>query len=220
MPEPFVVAFVLGVTPGKWARVWGERMPGHPLELRPVSPADGLSALAAGDVDAAFLRLPVDDESLSSIPLYEEQPVVVVPKEHELSLLEEVSPSDLESVTVLDGDWASDVELVAANVGVRVLPHSVARALSRKDVVARAASGAPTTRVALVWRTDATNPLIEEFIGIVRGRTANSSRGSAAVAPEPRAASKRTAKPDPKRSGSGRSPRPGRPSKPRKPKRR
>ena len=24
MPDPFVVAFVVGVTPGKWARAWGE----------------------------------------------------------------------------------------------------------------------------------------------------------------------------------------------------
>ena len=34
---------------------------------------------------------------------------------------------------------------------------------------------APDTQVALVWRT--TTPEVEECIGIVRGRTANSSRG-------------------------------------------
>lgn len=220
MPEPFVVAFVLGVTPGKWARVWGERMPGHPLELRPLHPAAALAALASGDAHAAFVRLPVEDESLSAIPLYEEQPVVVVPKDHELSLLDEISPSDLEGATVLDGDWAADVELVAANVGVRILPQSVARALSRKDVVARFATGAATTRVALVWRADSTSDLIEEFIGIVRGRTANSSRGSMAVAADSPTAPKRKPKPGPQRSGSGGSTRSGRSSRPRKPKRR
>jgi len=31
--------------------------------------------------------------------------------------------------------------------------------------------------VALAWRADRTTPLVEAFVGIVRGRTANSSRG-------------------------------------------
>ncbi len=179
MAEPFVVAFVLGVTPGKWARIWEERLPEHPLTLLPLAPADALAALEGGTAHAAFVRLPVDDAGLSAIPLYEEQPVVVMPKDHVLSVLDAVSPADLDGATVLDGEWAADIELVAANVGVTVLPQSVARALSRRDVVARPALEAPTTQVALVWRTDAATELTEEFIGIVRGRTVNSSRGAA-----------------------------------------
>ncbi|MGX5680500.1 LysR substrate-binding domain-containing protein [Schumannella luteola] len=179
MAEPFVVAFVLGVTPGKWARIWEERLPEHPLTLLPLAPADALAALEGGTAHTAFVRLPVDDAGLSAIPLYEEQPVVVMPKDHVLSVLDAVSPADLDGATVLDGEWAADIELVAANVGVTVLPQSVARALSRRDVVARPALEAPTTQVALVWRTDAATELTEEFIGIVRGRTVNSSRGAA-----------------------------------------
>ncbi len=178
MSEPFVVAFVLGVTPGKWAGIWAERMPRTPLELRPLSPEEALSAVVAGTVDAAFIRLPVEGEDLGVIPLYEERPVVVMPKEHVLSVLDEVSAQDLDGETVLEGDPAADIELVAAGVGVTIVPESIARALSRRDVVARPATDAPTTRVALVWRTDSATTLTEEFIGIVRGRTANSSRGA------------------------------------------
>ena len=86
-----------------------------------------------------------------------------------------MSLAELEGV--LDGDWAAAVELVAANVGVAVMPQSVARALSRRDVVARPIDDGEETRVALAWATDRTTADVEEFIGIVRGRTANSSRG-------------------------------------------
>lgn len=169
----FTVAYVLGVTPGKWAGIWNERMPRHPLALTQVSPAEAVAALVEGAADVALLRLPIEDESLSSIPLYVEKPVVVVPKDHEVEALDSVTLAELEGV--LEGDWAADVELVAANVGVAIMPQSVARALSRKDVVARPVTDGPETQVALVWHT--TTPEVEEFIGIVRGRTANSSRG-------------------------------------------
>ena len=34
----------------------------------------------------------------------------------------------------------------------------------------------PTSTVALAWRREHTTPDVETFVGIVRGRTANSSR--------------------------------------------
>jgi DNA-binding transcriptional LysR family regulator len=182
---PLVVAFVVGVTPGKWARVWAERVSGHPLELAALPQGDALAALRSGAAHAALVRLPVDDDALSSIPLYVEQPVVVAPKDHPVAAFDSVELGDLDGETLLDQDWADAVELVAANVGLAVMPHSVARALSRRDVVARPVAGAAETRIALVWLTAATTPAIEEFIGIVRGRTVNSSRGSAPEQPAP-----------------------------------
>ena len=56
------------------------------------------------------------------------------------------------------------------------MPQSVARALSRKDVVARPVSDAADTGIGLAWPAAVEDPLIETFIGIVRGRTVNSSR--------------------------------------------
>ena len=197
MTQPFVVAFVPGVTPGKWARVWAERMPRHPLTLTPLSQAEVVGALAAQEADAVFLRMPVPEE-FAAIPLYEEQPVVVMEKEHLLSALDAVAPADLEGVHLIDDEWGAAVELAATGVGVAIMPQSVARALSRKDVVARPAVDQPTTRIALAWHPDAATELTEESIGIVRGRTANSSRGSEKeeVAPAPKKpAPKQTQKP-------------------------
>ena len=184
MDEPFVVAFVAGVTPGKWARVWAERMPQHPLSLTASDPDAALSAIADGSAHVALVRLPVEDDRFSVIPLYTELPVVVLPKDHELAEPDSLTLADLEGAVVLDGQGADTVELVAANVGVAIMPQSVARTHSRRDVVARMLTDGPETRIALVWLAGDESAEVEEFIGIVRGRTANSSRGSDKPEPE------------------------------------
>jgi DNA-binding transcriptional LysR family regulator len=72
---------------------------------------------------------------------------------------------------------ADAIELVAAGVGLLVVPQSLARLHHRKDLTYRPVTGAPESRVALSWLEDETTDLIEQFIGIVRGRTVNSTRG-------------------------------------------
>jgi DNA-binding transcriptional LysR family regulator len=180
-PELLVVAFVPGVTPGKWERIWRERRPGGRLELRPLPQDAALAALADGSVHMALARDTSADERWHAIPLYRERPVVVAPRGSLVASLDAVDLVDLEGENVLEadlvhGDGADAVELVAANVGVVVLPQSVARALSRRDVVARPLRDAPDNGVALVWPVASPHPLAEVFVGIVRGRTPNSSR--------------------------------------------
>lgn len=185
MPDPFVLAFVLGVTPGKWVGVWKERMPATPIEVTPASIDEALAAVRDGSADVALLRLPVDDSDLSVIPLYWEKAVVVAPKDHVLEAFDTVTLADLVDENRLDGQDVGTVELVAANLGIAIMPQSVARALSRRDVVARIITDAPETRVALAWLDGNPDPLIQEFVGVVRGRTANSSRGEPAPTPSP-----------------------------------
>ncbi len=184
MPDPLVVAFVPGVTPGKWERIWRERRPGGRLELLPMTQADARTALADGTAHMAMLRDVAADDRWHAIPLYREAPVVVAPRGSLVASLDHVSLDELSAlddvvvlpVDLIGGSGSDVVELVAANVGVAVMPQSVARATSRKDVVARPLRGAPDTGVSLVWPVAGAHPLVEEFIGIVRGRTANSSR--------------------------------------------
>jgi hypothetical protein len=59
---------------------------------------------------------------------------------------------------------------------VAIMPQSVARALSRRDVVARPVTDAPDWGIGLAWPAGAQHPLIDVFVGIVRGRTPRSSR--------------------------------------------
>jgi len=171
-----VVAFVPGATPGKWERIWRERMPRNPLELRPLPQGEALASLRDGSAHMALLRDVTADDELHAIPLYRERPVVVAPKDHPVAAFDELALADLEGETILEGQGADTVELVAANVGLALMPMSVARAHSRRDVVARPVTDAPDSGIALVWPRALDDPRTDTFIGIVRGRTQNSSR--------------------------------------------
>nr|WP_203593370.1 LysR family substrate-binding domain-containing protein [Streptomyces sp. SID9124] len=216
------MAYVPGVTPTKWVRIWNERLPGIPLTLVQVPAAEAQGLLRAGEADAGFLRLPVDGTDLSAIPLYTETTVVVIPKDHLIAAVDEVSVAELADEIVLHPlddslDWerlpgrpaverpattADAVELVAAGIGVLVVPQSLARLHHRKDLTYRTLTDAPESRIALSWPQEKTTDRVEDFIGIVRGRTVNSSRGRAGAAPA--APEKAKAKDKPKRaSGTG-----------------
>nr|WP_205753982.1 LysR family substrate-binding domain-containing protein [Arthrobacter nitrophenolicus] len=206
-PRTLRIAYVPGVTPGKWIRRWEERMPDIPLQAFMHDGGAQVGAVRGGQADMAFVRLPVERDGLSVIPLYEEQPVVVAPKGHEISVFEEVALADLEQESFLDvaalGGPEAALQVVAAGAGLAVLPMSVARHFNVKDTVARRLNGAPGTEIALVWLADATDEVLEEFIGIVRGRTAQSSRQPSA---QP-AKVKKDPKPD-RRGGGARKPAP------------
>ena len=85
----FRVGFVTGATPDKWARIWGERSKER-LELVPVEQDVQLDGVRDGSLSMALVRLPVDREGLHLIPLYDEQPVVVLDLDDTLTLLDEV----------------------------------------------------------------------------------------------------------------------------------
>jgi DNA-binding transcriptional LysR family regulator len=174
------IGFVPGVTLTKWRRIWADRMHRVLLDVVEVTQAGQRRALVSGDVDMCFVRLPIDTEGLHTIPLYEEVPVVVAPRDHPLSAFEEVSLADLTGETfVADDDEATGIDRVAWGAGLMIVPLSVARTHSRRDLIHRPVTDADPTQVALAWLVDNPNELIEEFIGIVRGRTANSSRTAA-----------------------------------------
>jgi hypothetical protein len=70
-------------------------------------------------------------------------------------------------------------------VDIVILPHSLARLHSRKDVISRPVEDVAETQVALAWLTARTTEDVEEFVGIVRGRTSASSRAAAAETDAP-----------------------------------
>jgi DNA-binding transcriptional LysR family regulator len=194
--EPFRVAYVRGVTPTKWARIWRDRRRDRALDLM-LTDADQVDVLHDGRAQMAFVRLPIDRSGLHVIPLYEEVAVVVVAAAHAIAAFDEVAAAELEGETIHDstGDIDDLFALIAAGVGVAIVPHSIARLHARRDVIARPVTDAAPTQIALAWleQTDADASTIDDFIGIVRGRTARSSRGAAAepTAPAPARNAKR-----------------------------
>lgn len=183
-------------------------MPHVRLDLRPVEEQDQRAVLDQGRCDMCFVRLPVDREGLHVIPLYDEVPVVVAPKEHLVEAADEVLLADLADEHLLQDpasvpgwrDVARDVldgtrphvpplttreavETVAAGTGIVILPLSVARLHHRKDVVHRPVLDLPKTKVGLAWPVQLDDERVETFIGVVRGRTVNSSRGAGTGTP-------------------------------------
>ncbi|MEU5806390.1 LysR family substrate-binding domain-containing protein [Streptomyces sp. NPDC047718] len=221
----FRLAYVPGVTPGKWVRIWNERLPDVPLTLLQVPAPEAPDTLRDRGADAGLVRLPMDRTGLSAIPLYTETTVVIVPKDHLVAAVEEVTTGDLADEIVLHPlddtlGWetlpgrpaferpattADAVELVAAGIGVLVAPQSLARLHHRKDLTYRPVTDAPTSRVALSWIEDETTDLVEHFIGIVRGRTVNSTRGPQPAAAPPKQRGRADAKGGGRGAASGRS---------------
>jgi DNA-binding transcriptional LysR family regulator len=194
-PRTFRLAVVPGATPGKWVDAWKQRMPHVPLELVPTEVANQRSAIE--DVDAALVRLPLADDALHLIPLYDEVTVVVASVESHLLAADELLRSDLagEVVIPLSDETLGSVDLpgttlasfaalstaeaiatAASGVGIVVVPMSLARLHHRKDAGYRILTDGPLSTVALAWPRERTTADVETFVGIVRGRTSNSSR--------------------------------------------
>lgn len=208
------VGYVPGVTPAKWARTWADRHPGIRLQLQAVDAADAADAVRAGEVDVALLRPQADTSGVALIALYDETTVVVVPTDHLLTAADSVTVADLDGEPMLlplDDvvGWPTApgipvehrpetvrdaTELVAAGVGVLVVPQSLARLHHRKDLTYRPIADAPTCPVALAIPEGEQSALAAEFIGIVRGRKPSSSRGQAEPAPKRTAREKTLAK--------------------------
>lgn len=208
------LGYVPGGTPAKWARIWAERHPDVALRLSALDAADAAAAVRAGTVDVALIRLPADTSGLAVIPLYEEQTVAVVPTDHVLSAADEITSEDLDGEpTLLPLDdvvgWpdapgvpvehrpettGDAIELVAAGLGALIVPQSLARLHHRKDLTYRPIIDAPACAVALAFREGQQPSLVEDFIGIVRGRKPGSTRGQDAPAPKRTAREKTLAK--------------------------
>lgn len=153
-----------------------------------------------------------DGEKYHSIRLYEELPVVILPVDHVLTVLDEVPveelaeefllqpASDIPAYEEVSRSWRESsgrivpeglndqetIDLVAAGVGLYIVPMSIARFYHRKDLTYRPVPDLDTYPVHLVWprapkgepRPEELEALLQDFIGIVRGRTASSDRGT------------------------------------------
>ncbi|MDZ5077430.1 LysR family transcriptional regulator substrate-binding protein [Nesterenkonia sp. HG001] len=193
------IGAIPGATPGKWANRWRERFPGVPLQVEYFDDVGLLERVRSGTVDVGYVRLRedaeeglVDPELFHRVVLYREEPVVCASRDHWVAAAEQsVEWEEIAQEPLLDtADMRTGVtdaqevaaaerialEVVASGSGLLVLPNSVARMLSRKDVVIRQVEGLAGYDVGLCWRRDQDDEVIQEFIGVARGRRSGSGR--------------------------------------------
>ena len=198
-PHPGLrIGFVPGATPDKWAARWRDQFPQVRLDLVPVEVTEQEHALADGSVDMCVARAPMDRELHHALPLYDEVPVAVVPRDHPASVFDEVTLADLadeqlvqdptevpgwvEVATAERLDWPpmtlkQAIEVVASGSGIVIVPMSLARLHHRKDVTSVPVADGPVSSVVLLWRRERDDEWTQRFVGVVRGRTSRSSRG-------------------------------------------
>lgn len=178
------VGFIPGVEPDRFVRRWRTGPRPAALEVVPVPLSRQEEALATGEIDMCFVRLPLAGpghaELLHLVPLWEERSAIVIGDENLLSLLEEIGDDDLADEAEVAPRHADDaaerVAQVATGIGYARMPLSLARLHHRKDVVHRPHSDGEATRIGLAWPRALDDELRQEFVGIVRGRTIRSSR--------------------------------------------
>lgn len=191
VPPTLRVGFIPGVEPDVFARRWRANRERVELELIPLDSRAPEEALSSGAVDMVFARLPwasapggeapvLERDEVHAVPLWEERPVAVMAKDNPLSLFDEIAEEDLEGEHHFSleecGGAKGAVATVAAGHGYAVMPMSLARLHARKDATYRPLAEREGTRIALVWPKDADDDVRQEFQGVVRGRTARSSR--------------------------------------------
>lgn len=191
----FRVGYVPGVMPGKWDRIWSERTR-QPLELVQTEVTDQLERLRDGSLHMCLVRgeagRDIDKAEFHVIALYREQPVVVAGTEHPVAAYEEIEVVELaDEYDVLAENPGLEtrlaIETVVAGTGIVIVPMSLARLHHRKDAVWVPVHGVEEYPVGLAWLKEpppgldeveraAREESVQRFIGVVRGRTVNSSR--------------------------------------------
>ncbi len=180
-------------------RSFRERFPGVYLDLREMASGVQLAALRAGDLDIGFVREPLPDPDLEVEVVLREPLMITVEDSHRLAKRKRAAVADLKDepfvlfpseiapglylqvmrlcadagfsprVVETSRELYTTVSLVAAGVGVSILPASVERLgwpnVRYLPIPARHG----TTRVAAAWRRDRRGPVIEAFLGVARG---------------------------------------------------
>jgi DNA-binding transcriptional LysR family regulator len=193
----FVGSSLFGLLPAILRAFRAER-PDVELHLREQPTGLALDAIRAGHTDVGVLRPPSTATDLECHVIERERVLVALPQGHRLADSARIDPRELwneqlillgrreapglheslvaalESVGGLPhvSQEASEIQtvlgLVAADLGVSLVPESAAT-LARAGVVYRALAGpAPTVDLALVWREDARSPVLDAFLDIAR----------------------------------------------------
>lgn len=193
----FVASATYAILPRLYRR-FRERHPGVSLTLSEMSTAEQVEALREGRIQVGLARSPVGDETLAAEPLRDEPLALALPSRHRLAARRSLALASAADepfvlfprqprpgwVDVVQAacrgagfrpivaqevlELSTAVTLVAAGVGVALVPES-AQALRVAGVAYRPLrSPAPTTRLVALHRADDRRPVVERFLAVAR----------------------------------------------------
>ncbi len=172
--------------------------PGVILELRELTTNQQTQWLKEGQIDVGFVRPPVEDTQFKTETVFRETLVVALPEEHPLAKQSNISLASLcsESFVLFSRTYAPGlydtlislckqagfspqvsqeaiqmqtiVSLVAADMGVAIVPASLQH-LQRTGVVYKALQEpTPEVGINMIWRRHDTSPTVHRFLEVVR----------------------------------------------------
>ena len=192
----FTVGFMPGLTITFAIRALGNAHRDVSVEVLRTDWIDQVRVLHEGRADIGFVRMPIDLTGLSTVSLFSEPHVAVVPSAHPLAGRDTVGIGDLAADVLLQNpdtvpEWRAvrrdvthrgpspaarnveeKLEWVAGGRGFSVLPQSVANYYRRPDVVSLSLSDVSSNEVRLAWLSDRGSPMLDHFVRLVVERFA------------------------------------------------
>lgn len=186
----------------QFIKQYRERRPGVEVVLEEMKPADQLQALRDGRVDLSISRTPVADDQLASHLLWREPVVAALPRQHRLAGRKRIQLTDLReddfvflrldssafAQRLFDAcvhagftprivqqviEIPAAINLVAAGLGVALVPDSLASVRSDAVALCRLGSDMPAADVHALVRTGTLQPALREFTDALLGWAAS-----------------------------------------------
>ncbi len=192
----FVSSIALEIVPNIVTAV-RHKLPEVSLDLRNMRTSLQVKSLLNNAIDIGFVRMPLVHQDLQLQVIHREPLVIVLPKSHPLARRAKVKLADLThepfiaygrrwasgffdaiirhcgdagfapSIVQETGEMYTAIALVAAGVGVAILPLSVVTA-QRAAIAVKALPSSYVSEIATATRKDRDTPLLRSFLGIVR----------------------------------------------------
>ncbi|AET67401.1 transcriptional regulator [Desulfosporosinus orientis DSM 765] len=177
-------------------RAFREQYPDVDLVLHEMPTPKQIKAFHNKSIDIGFVRTPVVDPLISHLTIQQEKCIAVMPKSHPLAERTSISMGELstEQFILVERDiwpsWYDDilskcydagfspiirqyvkeiqtiVGLVAAGLGVSIVPRSTANIQARDVMYVDIRGEAPQVEMSIAWRTDNNSTLIKQFLDI------------------------------------------------------
>jgi DNA-binding transcriptional LysR family regulator len=198
----FAIGFMPGVHATPIIREFTARAPYLDIDVVHTSLTDQLDFLIDGRVDTCFVRLPLGDDTFTTLPLFPEPQVVAVPSAHPVAELPAIEINQVSGLPLLQEhsevpEWHGAVadprqspasgrqrrptveetlERVALDEGVAVLPAGIASFYRRPDISYVPALDVAPRMVALAYSKHRTMPELNEFAKLATAMLGNGGK--------------------------------------------